>query len=175
MLDRSALNIILASNNAVIIGASVGAVVGLILIVFSILLVYCLKKQKDRNKRTKSELHKLTETINSVTRRDLTPLPSLPSRILPSGFDESLISVSLILLPSWRVVSVMTIGCKFDFMGKFIAESTDYFFVLIVKFIFTDFIEIKIFEKQFHALKKFSSRWSIPNFSHIVSWIFTRF
>ena len=100
MLDRSDLNIILASNNAVIIGASVGAVVGLILIVFSILLVYCLKKQKDRNKRTKSELNKLTETINSVTRRDLTPLPSLPSRILPSGFDESLISVSLILLPS---------------------------------------------------------------------------
>ena len=100
MLDRSDLNIILASNNAVIIGASVGAVVGLILIVFSILLVYCLKKQRDRNKRTESELNKLTETINSVTRRDLTPLPSLPSRILPSGFDESLISVSLILLPS---------------------------------------------------------------------------
>ena len=174
MLDRSDLNIILASNNAVIIGASVGAVVGLILIVFSILLVYCLKKQRDRNKRTESELNKLTETINSVTRRDLTPLPSLPSRILPSGFDESLISVSLILLPSWRVVSLMTIGFKIDFLGKFIAESTDYFFV-IVKFIFTDFIENKIFENQFHAFKKFSSRWSIPNFSHIVSWIFTRF
>ena len=114
MLDRIDLNIILASNNAVIIGASVGAVVGLILIVFSILLVYCLKKQKDRNKRTKSELNKLTETINSVTRRDLTPLPSLPSRILPSGFDESLISVSLILLPSSRVVSVCLWGVAIE-------------------------------------------------------------
>ena len=93
MPDRSVLNLILASNKAVIIGASVGATVGLILIVFSILLAYCLKKQ---NKRTKSELQKLNETINSVTRRDLTPLPSLPSRGLPSALNGSLISVSFI-------------------------------------------------------------------------------
>ena len=89
-------NFILASNKTLILGASVGAVVGLILIVCAIVLAYCLKKQKDRAERTDLEINKLTETINSVTRRDLTPLPSLPSRGLPSAFNESVISVSFI-------------------------------------------------------------------------------
>ena len=54
------------------------------------------------------------------------------------------------------MVSVETIGRRIDFARYSIAESTAFIFVIFLNFIFTPIIEIKIFEKQFFALKKFS-------------------
>ena len=49
----------------------------------------------------------------------------------------------------------MNTSCQnVDFVGNSIAESNAYLFVNTLKFIFTHFIEIRIFEKQFLALKK---------------------
>ena len=48
-----------------------------------------------------------------------------------------------------------TSGRKIDFVGNCIPESTAYFFIKTLKLIFTHFIEIRIFEKQFLALKNF--------------------
>ena len=42
-----------------------------------------------------------------------------------------------------------------DFSGNIIAESTAYFFFILLNLIFTSFIEIKIFEKQFITWQEF--------------------
>ena len=47
-----------------------------------------------------------------------------------------------------------TIEGNIDFVGDCIAESTAYFFVIILDFIFTPLIEIKIFERRCLAFKK---------------------
>ena len=54
------------------------------------------------------------------------------------------------------MVCVKTIDNEVNFVGNCTAESTANFFLIIVNFICRPFIEIKIFEKQFLALKKFS-------------------
>ena len=51
-----------------------------------------------------------------------------------------------------------TMGRNIGFVGNCMAESTVYFFVLILNIIFKAIIEIEIFEKQFLALKKFVSK-----------------
>ena len=48
------------------------------------------------------------------------------------------------LLPRWRVVSVKTKRCQIEFVEKFIAEATAYFFVIMIIFISTPFIKINI-------------------------------
>ena len=45
------------------------------------------------------------------------------------------------------------VGSKIDFKGDLIFESTAWFFVVILKFIFTLIYEIKIFEKKFLLTK----------------------
>ena len=47
------------------------------------------------------------------------------------------------------------IGSKIDFKGDPIFESAAWFFVIILKFIFTSIFEIKIHEKKFLDTKKF--------------------
>ena len=54
-----------------------------------------------------------------------------------------------------RVVWVKTICRKIDFVGNRNAESTRYFFLIILNFISKLFIKIKIFEKRFLVLKSF--------------------
>ena len=43
--------------------------------------------------------------------------------------------------------SLFSIGFKIDFLGNCMAESTTYFFVIILKCIFTALFEIKIIKK----------------------------
>ena len=45
-------------------------------------------------------------------------------------------------------------GCKIDFLGDPIYESVAWFFVIILKFLFTLISEIKAHEKKFIATKK---------------------
>ena len=47
-----------------------------------------------------------------------------------------------------------TISRKIDFLGDWIAEPPAYIFAIIRNLTFTPFIGIKIFKKQFLALKK---------------------
>ena len=47
------------------------------------------------------------------------------------------------------------IGAKIDFKGDPIFESVAWFFVIILKFIFTSIFEIKIHDKQSLTVKKF--------------------
>ena len=51
-------------------------------------------------------------------------------------------------LPRWRVVYVKTMARKIDFVGNGIPESTIFFFVFEVNFIFTPIFVIKINEKN---------------------------
>ena len=60
-----------------------------------------------------------------------------------------------------------TLRLKIDFVRNFIAKLTAYFSIIILNFIFTHFIEIKIFEKKFLASKKFCSLRPILNFSRL--------
>ena len=59
--------------------------------------------------------------------------------------------------------SVKTIGYKLDFVRNCNAESAAYLFVIIIIFIFTPIIEIKIFEQN-PCFEKICSRKSISNF-----------
>ena len=59
------------------------------------------------------------------------------------------------------------IGSKIDFKGDPIFETAPWFFVIILKFIFTFIFEIKINEKNFLTSKKFHSRRPIFNNNHI--------
>ena len=56
------------------------------------------------------------------------------------------------------MISAKKIKLKIDVIGNLITESTIYFFVIILNFIFTPLIEIEIFEKQFFALTKSFSK-----------------
>ena len=53
------------------------------------------------------------------------------------------------------MVSVKNIGHRIDFVGEGIPKLIAYFFVIILNFISTLFIKIKIFKKQFVGLNNF--------------------
>ena len=64
-----------------------------------------------------------------------------------------------IKLSGCRVGLVSPIGSKIDFKGDPIFESAAWFFISILKIIFTSIFEIKIHEKNSLTPKKFHFRW----------------
>ena len=74
-------------------------------------------------------------------------------------------------LTRWRLVSVKTIGREIDFVGNCIAESTAFFYNYPT-FISTPFIQIKIVENPFLALKKFVLEGRFPNLLFFDAFIF---
>ena len=50
------------------------------------------------------------------------------------------------LLPHWRVVSANNKDSKIAFVGNGNAESSAYFFIIILYFFLTSFMQIKFFE-----------------------------
>ena len=56
------------------------------------------------------------------------------------------------------MVSVKTIGDKIDFVRNRVTESAAYLLVIIINFIFTPIIEIKIFRKKFLIWKNLFSK-----------------
>ena len=69
-------------------------------------------------------------------------------------------------LSRWRLDSLRNKDRRIDFVKNFFAESMAHFFIIILTFILTPFIEMKTFEEQFFALKKFRSPRPIFKFSH---------
>ena len=61
-------------------------------------------------------------------------------------------------------VAKKIIGRKIDRVWNFMTESSAYFFVFILNFVFTSVVEIKIFVNDSLSWNNFFSQWPISNF-----------